>query len=100
MTFIFAETQGMQSAAASAASLAVDTNSAGAQGQAAGAVVVPPGLDPVSTANATHVKAYLSQVAAQLAAGAGLQNVYSTSIANSAVAYTLTDELNASGLSI
>jgi hypothetical protein len=99
MTFIFAETQGMQSAAARAASLAEDTNTAGAQGQAAGAVVVPPGLDHVSAANATHVKAYLSQVAARLAAGAGLQDIYSTSIANSAVAYTLTDDLNAAGLS-
>jgi hypothetical protein len=98
MTFVFAETQGMQSAAASASSLADDTNSAGAQGQAAGAVVQPPGLDHVSAGNAARIKKYTSEVATTLAGGAGLQAIYGNSISNSAGAYLLTDELNATGL--
>jgi hypothetical protein len=100
MTFIFAETQGMQSAAVSTAGLADDTVTAGAHGQTAGAVVVPPGLDPVSAANTADIKTYMTEVANKLAAGAGLQNIWGASLSNSARAYTLTDELNASGLSI
>src|SRR2546429_83161 len=57
MNFIFAETQGMQSAAASTAALADETVGAGAQGQAAGLPVLPPGLDPVSAQNAAGQKA-------------------------------------------
>jgi len=99
MTFIFAETQGMQSAAATTANLAADTADAGTQGNAAGLTVIPPGLDPVSAANAAKIKAYTSGVAGQLATGAGLQNIYGESISGSANAYLVTDELNASGMS-
>jgi hypothetical protein len=99
MDFIFAETQGMQWAAASTANLAADTTSAGVQGQAAGLPVVPPGLDPVSAASATDIKTYTSHVASQLAAGAQLQSAYSQSISGSANAYILVDQLNATGLS-
>jgi hypothetical protein len=98
MNFIFAETQGMQTAAATAANLATDTVNAGAQGQAAGMTVVPPGLDHVSASNAAHIKASMSQIATQLATGAGLQDIYGTSISTAANAYTLVDELNATGL--
>ena len=98
MAFIFAETQALQSAAADTADLAADTVSTGAHGQAAGAVVVPPGLDPISAQNAAHLKAYLARAAADLAAGAGLQDVYSTSVSNAANIYALTDQLNAVAL--
>jgi hypothetical protein len=100
MSFIFAETQGMQSAAASQVDLADETANAGAQGQAAGLPVVPPGLDPMSATNTANIKAYTSHVASQLAAGAGLQNIYGESISGSANAYTLVDQLNATGLSV
>jgi hypothetical protein len=100
MSFIFAETPGMQSAAATTANLAADTANAGTQGHAAGLTVVPPGLDPVSAANAADIKAYTSHVASQLATGAGLQNIYGESISGAAQAYTLIDSLNATGLSV
>lgn len=100
MSFIFAETQGMHTAAASTAALAADTVGVGAHGNAASAIVVPPGTDPVSATNTTAIKGYLSGVANQLAAGAGLQDVYGTSISDAAQAYGLTDELNATGLSV
>jgi hypothetical protein len=100
MSFIFAETQGMQSAAASTSNLAADTANTGAQGDAVGATVVPPGLDQVSAINAAQIKTFMSGVAAQLAAGAGLQDIYGASISGSATAYGLTDELNAAGLSV
>jgi hypothetical protein len=57
-------------------------------------------LDPVSAQNAAGIKAYTSQIASQLASGAGLQNIYGESISGSANAYTLIDQLNATGLSI
>jgi hypothetical protein len=96
MRFIFAETQGMQSAAASTAGLADDTVTAG--GQAGGGVVVPPGLDPMSASNATKINAYTSEVATQLAAGAGLQVNYGATISGAATTYAQTDALNAIGL--
>lgn len=98
MNFIFAETQGMQSVAASVAGLADETAMAGAQ--ASGAVVVAPGLDTVSALNATAINGYTSLVATQLATGAGLQVNYGKSISGAANAYTLVDELNATGLSV
>jgi len=99
MSFIFAETQGMQAAATTTASLADETTTAGGQGQAAGSTVVPPGLDPVSAHNAARIKAYTSDIASQLATGARLQVNYGDSISNAANGYTLVDQLNATPLS-
>lgn len=98
MTFIFAETQGMQSAAAGTGDLAADTVTVSAQGNAASAMVVPPGTDLVSATNAAAIKTYMSGVASQLSAGAGLQDIYGASISDAAKAYGLTDELNAAGV--
>src|SRR5262245_25044314 len=100
MSFIFAETQGMQSAAASTANLAAATANAGSQGHAAGLTVEPPGLDPASAANAAHIKAYIHEATAQLHTGAGLQVDYGESISGAAQAYTLVDSLNATGLRV
>jgi hypothetical protein len=99
MVFIFAEDQGMQRAAVTTQGLADQTAQVGTQSLFAGMPVVPPGLDPVSLANATGIKAYTSQIAGHLAAAAGLQNNYGQSISQAGNAYTLTDQLNAIGLS-
>jgi hypothetical protein len=99
MSFIFAETQGMHSAAISQTGLAEETTGAGTQSEAAGLPVVGPGQDPISQAAAIDIKAYTSQIASQLAAGATLQGAYSESIAGSANGYILIDQLNAGGLS-
>jgi hypothetical protein len=98
MSFIFAEIPGMQSAAASQVGLATDTANVGAQGQAAGLPVVPPGLDPQSAKNAADIKTYTSQIASQLATGAHLQNIYGESISNSANIYLVADEQGATGI--
>ncbi|OMC13515.1 PE domain-containing protein [Mycobacterium sp. SP-6446] len=98
MTFVFAETQGMHLAAAGTEDLAADTVYVRLQGDAAGAIVVPPGMDQVSATNAAAIRTYMSGVASQLAAGAGSQDVYGASISDAATAYGLTDELNAAGL--
>jgi hypothetical protein len=97
MSFIFAETQGMQSAAASTANLAADTTNAG--GQARSGVVLAPGLDLTSAHNAAMINGYTSEVAARLLTGAGLQVNYGESVSNAANAYTLVDSLNATELS-
>jgi hypothetical protein len=96
MTFIFAEAQGMLSAAANVADLAADT--ASAAGQAGGCVAVAPGLDACSVATAAKINTYTKQVASGLANGAGLQVHYGESVSGAANAYVLTDQLNATGL--
>lgn len=98
MSFIFAETQAMQSAAATVTGLADETTNAGAQGQAAGLTVLPPELGPASAHLVAGIKAYTTHIASQLASGAGLQNIYGESISNAASGYTLVDQLNATGL--
>jgi hypothetical protein len=98
MSFIFAETQGMQSAAASTAGLADDTANAG--GQAGDSVVVPnPLWDDYSLANAVKMNQYASQAATQLQTGAGLQVNYGQSISNAAHGYVLADSTGAAGIS-
>jgi PE family len=99
MVFIFAEDQGMQSAAVRTAGLADETVHVGTQSLAAGAPVVPPGFDPVSAFNAASIKAYTSHIAGHLAAGAGFQSEYGQSVSHAGNAYTLTDHLNAVELS-
>jgi PE family protein len=99
MVFIFAEDQGMQTAAVRTAALADETIHVGTQSLAAGAPVVPPGLDPVSAFHAASIKAYTSHIAGHLTAGAGFQNDYGRSVSHAGNAYTLTDHLNAIGLS-
>lgn len=99
MVFIFAEDQGMQNAAVRTAGLADETANVGTQSLAAGAPVVPPGLDPVSAFNAAGIKAYTSHIAGHFTAGAGFQNDYGRSMSNAGNAYTLQDHLNAIELS-
>jgi hypothetical protein len=99
MVFIFAEDQGMQSAAVQTAGLADETAHVGTQSLAAGAPVMPPGLDPVSALNAASIKAYTGHIAGHLAVGSGFQNDYGRSVSNAGNAYTLTDHLNAVELS-
>ena len=99
MVFIFAEDEGMQNAAVRTAGLAGETANVGTQSLAAGAPVVPPGLDPVSAFNAASIKAYTSLIAGHLTAGAGFQTEYGRSMSNAGNAYTLQDQLNAIGLS-
>jgi hypothetical protein len=99
MVFIFAEDQGMQTAAVRTASLADETTTVGMQSLLAGAPVIPPGLDPVSAANAASIKAYTSHIAGHFETGAGFQNDYGRTMSHAGNAYTLTDHLNAIGLS-
>jgi hypothetical protein len=97
--FVFAETQAMHSSAAITASLAEETVTAAAQGQAAGMSVIPPGLDATSAQNAAAIHAYTSEVASQLHAGAGLQVNYGQAVAGSAQNYVLADSAGAADIS-
>jgi hypothetical protein len=98
MVFIFNDTPGMQTVATSTTGLADETATGGVQGQAAGAAVMPPGMDPVSALNAAAVKAHTTAYGAHLATAAGHQHNYGGSISESAVAYPQTDSASATGV--
>lgn len=96
--FVFNDTQSSLAAALAQTGLADETAGAGMQSEAAGLPVLPPGHDPGSVAAAGGIKAYTSQVAAQLAAGAQLQSAYSQATAHATNGYILIDELHAAGI--
>lgn len=97
MSFVFAETQGMQSAAATTAALAENTAIAG--GQAGDSVVVPnPLWDSFSLSSALKMNQYATEAAAHLQTGAGLQVDYGQSIFNAAQGYVLCDSAGAAGI--
>ena len=95
MTFIFAETPGMYGAALTHEALAIETGSAGGAEAAAAGAVVPPGLEEVSAANVAKIVAYTSEVAAMLAAAAGMQGMYGATVAAAGLGYDLTDAASA-----
>lgn len=95
MSFIFAETPGMYGAAAAHEGLALQTGTAGAAQAGAAGVVVPPGIEEVSAANVAKIQAYTADVAATLAAAAGLQGMYGASVASAGLGYDLTDAASA-----
>ena len=99
MSFVFAETGGMQGAAAATGALAGQTGGAGGQAVAAGAVL-PPGVEEISVANVAKISAYTAEVAAMLAAAAGFQSLYGTSVSVAALAYDATDVANGIGMAL
>lgn len=97
MSFIFAETQGMQTAAAGTANMAEQTATAG--GRATDSVVVPnPVWDDYSLANAAKLNQYAIHAATLLHTGAGLQVNYGQSISNASRGLILADSTGAAGI--
>jgi hypothetical protein len=99
MSFVFAETAGMQGAAAATAALAGQTAGAGGHAASAGAVL-PPGVEEVSAANVAKIEAYTAEVAALLGAAAGFQGLYGTSVSVAALLYDATDVANGIGMAL
>jgi hypothetical protein len=97
VSFVFAETPGMQMAAAANAGLAGETSGAAGTTTGAGAVV-PPGLEEVSAVNVAKIQAYVAEATALLSAAAAFQGLYSASVTTAAVAYTVTDSAGAAGI--
>lgn len=96
--FIFAETQGMQSSAATTASLAEETVTTGAQ--AGNSVMVPnPMWDTFSVASAGSINQYATAAATHFQAGAGMQANYGQAVQNSAGIYTVSDQTGAADIS-
>jgi hypothetical protein len=99
MSFVFAETEGIQAAAATTSALAGTTVGGSGQAAAAGAVV-PPGIEEVSAANAAKIAAYTSEVASLLGAAAGFQELYGTSVSVAGLLYDATDVANGIGMAL
>lgn len=99
MSFVFAETAGMQGAAAATGALAGETAGAGGHAAAAGAVL-PPGVEEISAANVAKIEAYTAEVAAMMAAAAGFQTLYGTSVSVAALAYEATDIASGIGMAL
>ena len=97
MGFISVLPEGMMAAAAATDGLAAEV--AGLAGSAAAAgVVVPPGLEDISVANAAKIAEYGAQVASMLGMASTVKALYGTSIGMSSATYSLFDLMSAASI--
>ena len=98
MSFIFAETPGMYGAAADHEGLALRARDgrrgAGRRGRG-GCSAAGRGSRKCRRPSIAEIQAYTADVAATLAAAAGLQGMYGASVASAGLGYDLTDAANA-----
>lgn len=85
---------GLASAAASTAGLSAETAAHTAQAAAAG-MVLPPGLEEISAANAAKIAGYAAEVAAVLSGASAMQALYGVANAAAGTVMSLEDAANA-----